>query len=42
MSELEIEAKTSNMVTNAELEKKMQEHKKMNKWLLDELEKFKG
>ena len=30
------------MVTNVELEKKMQEHEKTNKWLLDEFEKLKG
>ena len=38
----ESEAETSNMVTNAELAKKMQEHEKTNKWLLDEFEKLKG
>ena len=32
---------TSNMVTNAELAKKMQEYEKTNKWLLDEHEKLK-
>ena len=30
------------MVTNVELVKKMQEHEKTNKWLLDEFEKLKG
>ena len=42
MSGSESKDETSNMVTNAELEKKMQDHEKNNKWLLDELENLKG
>lgn len=42
MSGSKSKAETSNMVTNAELEKKMQEQEKINKWLLDEFEKMKG
>lgn len=42
MSGLESKAETSNMVTNAELAKKIQEQEKINKWLLDEFEKMKG
>ena len=42
MSGSESEAETSNMVTNVELAKKMQEHEKTNTWLLDEFEKLKG
>ena len=42
MLESGFEAKTSNIVTNAKLAKKMQEHEKTNKWLLDELEKLKS
>ena len=42
MSGSESEAETSNMVTNAELAKKMQEQEKINKWLLDEFEKMRG
>ena len=30
------------MVTNVELEKKMQQQEKINKWLLDGFEKMKG
>ena len=30
------------MVTNVELAKKMQEHEKTNKWLLDKFEKLMG
>ena len=42
MSGSKSEAKTSNMVTNVALAKKMQEHEKTNNWLLDEFEKLKG
>ena len=42
MSRPESKDETSNMVTNAELEKKMQEQEKFNKWLLEKFEKMKG